>query len=298
MTELPKVQRVAAYAVIVRGEQILLSRLAERVSAAELWTLPGGGVDHGEHPSDAVVREVWEETGLALSIEPEARIYSGHLQSAWRDGRRVDAHAVRIVFSGWVPLDSPEPHVVEVDGSTVEAAWIPIADVLSERVPVVPMVREALNDLRPTQIQRLAAYALIRRGDDLLLTRLAPHAPHAGQWTLPGGGVDHGESPVDTVRREVAEECGINCVVGDLIGVHDVHFTGSRPDGRLEDFHGLHLVYVATIADDAEPRLAEVGGTTDAVAWVRLSEVSSGEREVVDVVRFAVAQPVPPSGTR
>lgn len=298
MTELPKVQRVAAYAVVVRGEQILLSRIAERVSASELWTLPGGGVDHGEHPSDAVVREAWEETGLHLSVEPSARIYSGHLQSAWRDGRRVDAHAVRIVFSGWVPLDSPEPRVMEVDGSTCEAAWIPIADVLSDQVPVVPMVREALNDLRPTQTQRLAAYALIRRGEDVLLTRLARHAPYAGQWTLPGGGVDHGESPRDTVAREVAEECGIDCTVGELIGVHDVHFVGTRPDGRVEDFHGLHLVYKATIAEEAVPALAEVGGTTDAVAWVPVAEVAQGARRVVELVDFALAQPVPPTGTR
>jgi 8-oxo-dGTP diphosphatase len=297
MTELPKVQRVAAYAVVVRGEEILLSRLAERVSPTELWTLPGGGVDHGEHPGDAVVREVWEETGLHLNIEPNARIYSGHLPGVWRDGRRVDAHAVRIVYSGWVPIDSPDPRVVEVDGSTVEAAWVSIADVLRDHIPVVPMVREALSDLRPTQIQRLAAYALIRRDDDILLTRLAVHAPYAGQWTLPGGGVDHGESPRDTVRREVAEECGVDCVVGDLIGVHDVHFVGTRPDGRVEDFHGLHVVYAATVAEDAEPVLLDLDGTTDAVAWVPLAELGTGDRAVIDLVTFALAQDVPSSGT-
>ena len=38
---LPRRQRLAAYAVIVRDERILLSRLAERISPQELWTLPG-----------------------------------------------------------------------------------------------------------------------------------------------------------------------------------------------------------------------------------------------------------------
>ena len=56
MGGLPKRQRVAAYAVILREGNILLSRLSESVTAEELWTLPGGGLDHGEDPRDAVVR--------------------------------------------------------------------------------------------------------------------------------------------------------------------------------------------------------------------------------------------------
>ena len=33
------------------------------------WGLPGGGLEYGEHPEDGVIREVWEETGLRVSIE-------------------------------------------------------------------------------------------------------------------------------------------------------------------------------------------------------------------------------------
>src|SRR4051794_20260281 len=79
---LPRRQRVAAYAVIVRDQQILLSRLAERISPNELWTLPGGGIDHGEDPRDAVVREIREETGLDAVVGEQARVYSAHLPHA------------------------------------------------------------------------------------------------------------------------------------------------------------------------------------------------------------------------
>jgi 8-oxo-dGTP diphosphatase len=285
---LPKRQRVAAYAVILRDGRILLSRLAPTVTSEELWTLPGGGLDHGEDPRDAVVREVHEETGLDTVVGETARVYSAHLPGVWRDGRRVDAHALRIVYDGWVPLDSPEPRVLEVDGSTMEAAWQPVEDVLDGSIPVVPLVLEALADHRPFRHQRLAAYALAVRDDAVLLVRISARGFHTGSWTLPGGGVDHGEAPRTAVVREVREECGVGCSVGELVAVHDDHFSGTAPSGRYEDFHSVGLVFGVDLPDDAEPRLAEVDGTTDAVAWVPIAEIESGERPVLALVREAL----------
>ena len=93
---------------------------------------------------------------------------------------------------------------------------------------------------------------------------------------------------VEALSREVQEECGLPCVVGDLLGVHDVHFTGTAPTGRQEDFHGIHLVFAATVAPDAEPRVIEVDGTTDAVAWVPVADIEQGRIEVLDLVRAAL----------
>lgn len=290
---LPKRQRVAAYAVILREGQILLSRLSPRISPDELWTLPGGGLDHGEDPRDAVLREIREETGLDAKVGDTARVYSAHLPGVWRDGRRVDAHALRIVYDGWVPVDSPEPRVVEVDGSTVEASWKPMAEVVDGTVPVVPMVVEALADHQPYQRQRVAAYALVRRADSLLLTRISGRGAHPGAWTLPGGGIDHGESPRAAVVREVREECGIECTVGELVAVQSDHFDGTAPTGRHEDFHGVNLVFAAVVADDAEPVVVEADGTTDAVAWVGVDDIASGRLPVLDVVRLAVGADQP-----
>ena len=201
MASTPKRQRVAAYAVIVRDGSILLSRLSPLVTREQLWTLPGGGLDHGEDPRDAVVREVHEETGLHAEVSDTARVYSAHMPQAWRGGQRVNAHAVRIVYEGWVAPGSPEPRVVEVDGSTIEAAWQPLADVVAGDVPVTPLVVEALADHRPYQRQRVSAYAVVRRvpagstSGEVLLTRLSGTAAHPGRWTLPGGGIAHGERP-------------------------------------------------------------------------------------------------------
>ena len=282
---------MAAYAVILRERagavEILLSRLAPKVSRTEMWTLPGGGVDHGEDPRAALLREIREETGLDATVGETARVYSAHMPRAARDGLLVDAHAIRIVYDAWVPTDAPVPRVVEVDGSTVEAAWHRVEDVASGAVPVAAQVTDALVDHQPHRLQRVAAYAVVLRGRDVLLTRLSGRAAHPGMWTLPGGGVDHGERPAAALAREVEEECGLACEVGDLLGVHDTHFSGHAPSGRIEDYHGIHLLFAATVGD-GEPRVVEVDGTTDEVAWVDRSDVESGRVPVLDVVTHAL----------
>lgn len=290
---LPKVQRVAAYGLVLRDGRILLTRLAGRISAEERWHLPGGGVDHGEDPRDALVREIREETGLEAEVGETAHVYSAHRPSMWRGGRRWDYQALRIVYDAWVPVDAPEPRVVEIDGSTAAVGWHPVVDVLSGALPVTDIVTEALGSHRPFRLQRLAVYALVRhhdqRGDAVLLTRISARGAHPGAWTLPGGGLDHGESPRDAVAREVREECGVECDVGELLDVHETHFEGTAPSGRFEDFHGIHLVFRGTVPDGAEPRVVETGGTTDDVAWVPLTDIRSGRVRVLDVVEAALA---------
>jgi len=299
MASTPQRQRVAAYAVIVRDDHILLSRLSPIVTTDELWTLPGGGLDHGEDPRDAVIREIREETGLDANVSDTARVYSAHMPQAWRSGRRVNAHAVRIVYDGWVATGSPEPQVLEVDGSTIEAAWQPLADVVDGSVPVTPLVTEALEDHRPFRMQRVAAYGLIRRvstgsaaeggpTDEVLLTRVSPRGYHSGLWSLPGGGIEHGEQPAAALIREIREECGVEAAVGALVGVFDDHFSGTAPSGRLEDFHSVVLIFVAAVPPGAEPQLVEQDGTTDAVAWVPVADIESGAVPVYAAVTHAL----------
>ena len=284
-----QVQRLAAYAVVVRADQILLTRLAERVTKHELWTLPGGGVDHGEDPRAAVVREIYEETGLNAEVGEIAHVFSMHLSDTWRRGRRVDAHSVRIVYDGWVASDAPDPKVVEIDGSTSDAAWQPIADVIDGSLPTVGLVTEALAGLHPQKRQRVAAYAYVERGRRRCCSPgIRALGPHPGVWTLPGGGIDHGESPSDAVVRELHEECGLEGELGELLTVDDHHFTGTAPNGRREDFHAIRIVYRASVPAEAEPRVVEVDGTTDAVGWVPLDEIAADEERYSSLVRAAI----------
>jgi 8-oxo-dGTP pyrophosphatase MutT (NUDIX family) len=133
---------------------------------------------------------------------------------------------------------------------------------------------------QPPKRQRVAAYALILRGvgsDEVLLTRLAPHIRFDG-WALPGGGIDHGEDPRDALRREVYEETGLHALPGRILDVYSSHFTGARPDGMVEDYHGIGMIFEAELESgsvDVAPHVVEVGGSTDLAAWVPLVQAEA-----------------------
>ena len=63
----------AVTAVIRNGDQFLLAR----DSHSGLWSLIGGAVEPGEEPSDAVLREVQEETGARIRIDRIVGAYGG-----------------------------------------------------------------------------------------------------------------------------------------------------------------------------------------------------------------------------
>lgn len=156
--------------------------------------------------------------------------------------------------------------------------------------PDIARVLESPEQETAVPHQRLAAYALLLRDDaEVLLTRISSRGHNAGAWTLPGGGVEHGEDVRDALCREVQEETGLEIAVGELRDVHTVHFTGRAPSGRLEDFHGVHLIFDATVTSaQLGPRVVETDGSTDAAAWVRLGDVDRGTVRVLDVVRHAL----------
>ena len=95
---------------------------------------------------------------------------------------------------------------------------------------------------------------LIRRG----------HGPAAGEWSVPGGRVEGGETLAEAVVREVAEETGLEAVCDDLAGWVE----------RIGDGHHFVIFdFLVTVLDDPETGL-RAGGDAAEAAWVPLDEVA------------------------
>jgi len=140
--------------------------------------------------------------------------------------------------------------------------------------------------------RRIGAYAVLR--DDagrVLLARSSERSDVVGTWYLPGGGIEQGEHPADTVVREVAEETGLRIAHPTLrAAVADV----LEIPARDQLLHTDRLLYDASVAG-GELR-AEPSGTTDEVRWVSVDE-AAGLRLMPFVAR-ALGLPATPARVR
>jgi ADP-ribose pyrophosphatase YjhB (NUDIX family) len=133
--------RVAAYGVILRGDMILLAHWREEDRSG--WTLPGGGLEEGEDPADAAIREIFEETGYTAELDELIGIDSIVIPAENRLHDRTEAlHALRIVYRAEV---TGGELTNEADGSTDEARWVRLAEV--SKLDTVELVEIAVRML-------------------------------------------------------------------------------------------------------------------------------------------------------
>jgi 8-oxo-dGTP diphosphatase len=109
---------------------------------------------------------------------------------------------------------------------------------------------------------------VIAKGQTLLIRR--GNAPLEGQWSIPGGMLELGESIIEGVRRELAEETGIEVRVLELIEVFERVIPG---DGGRTRYHFVILDYLCEMVSGEAKAASDV---TD-VAWASEEELEKYE---------------------
>ena len=78
--------RLVAAALIVRGDEILIGQRRPNQPMALKWEFPGGKIEAGESPQQALARELDEELGITATIGP----FVTHIRHNYRHGGAVD----------------------------------------------------------------------------------------------------------------------------------------------------------------------------------------------------------------
>jgi 8-oxo-dGTP diphosphatase len=108
--------------------------------------------------------------------------------------------------------------------------------------------------------------AVIVDGDRVLLVKRA-HEPLKGEWSLPGGAVEVGESLEAALVREVREETCLDVTVGPVVEVLDR--IGRDANDRVE-YHFVIVDYLCRVAGGT----ATCGSDADEVQWARRDDLA------------------------
>jgi ADP-ribose pyrophosphatase YjhB (NUDIX family) len=214
-------------------------------------------VEQGEHPVDAVVRTLARATGLTVAVT--------RLRDAVTDVVRtpgLEAHNDRLLFDVRITGGELPGHV----------EWLPVDD-----ASAVPLQEVAGAAPPPGSVQRFGAYGLVTDPEGrVLLTQIAPGYPGAGEWHLPGGGTDFGESPTAGLLRELAEEADQRGRVTELLGVSSGHNPAAvGPEGYPIDWHVVRVHYRVMVDEPGQPLVTEGAGSSTAdAAWFAPEELA------------------------
>jgi 8-oxo-dGTP diphosphatase len=128
------------------------------------------------------------------------------------------------------------------------------------------------DDTRDPGHVYVSAYAICVRDGQMLLVRNAPGRYDTGKWTLPGGGLNWGETPADAVLRELTEETGL---IGHAPRLADI-FSATYARTQERPFDPLHHIAIVYFVDTLSGELRdEQHGSTDRCAWFPLADLDT-----------------------
>ncbi|HEV2796216.1 MAG TPA: NUDIX hydrolase [Nocardioides sp.] len=224
-----------------RGHVLMQERDEHAPVWADMWCFPGGGLEEGETPVAGAVRELAEETGVALAPEDLTDLGRFELVTAERGTFLFHAYVARTMLTGSDVACYEGRQMVFVDADP-----LPDVDLVPSTALVAPVLRSWI-DAHPfvpaPDGRTFAGVVLVDPAGRILLQERDEHAPiDPDRWGLAGGHVEAGEDFETAAYRELEEETGVRLPAGTLALLGEFVVDHTRAHGAWDRMQ----VFVAT----------------------------------------------------
>lgn len=118
--------------IVIENQELLVAQRTATQSFSLKWEFPGGKIEPGETPAEALVREFREELGIGVETQG---VYD-HIRYPGREGRPID---VLFLFARRI---EGEPQTLEVEA----VKWVPLA--VLDQVDFIPANRDVVRRLQ------------------------------------------------------------------------------------------------------------------------------------------------------
>ena len=99
----------------------------------------------------------------------------------------------------------------------------------------------------------IGAYGIIIKDNCIALIKKA-RGGYTGKLDLPGGGIEHNETPTETLKRELMEEVGATVTDYKLLDVRSTNIIWNIKENYNEDLHHIGIIYLVSIKGDIKKR--------------------------------------------
>ncbi len=121
------------------------------------------------------------------------------------------------------------------------------------------------------------------RGEYLLCRMPGGRGVFPGEWGLPGGGIEPGETLEEALRREIMEEVGLEVQEAEPLFFTDGTYVKSFPNGERRSLYMVFLLFRCV----AKPGEIRLNPEFDSAAWVSGPELSQYTLNRATVQTFA-----------
>ena len=97
--------------------------------------------------------------------------------------------------------------------------------------------------------KHIGSYGFIIKNDQIALIKKA-RGGYTGLLDLPGGGIEHNETPVEALHRELQEEAGVTVIKEELITATSRTFKWQMTEKTIENLHHIGILYKVEIKED------------------------------------------------